>query len=95
MIKNNTNYPEKLHFYAFYHYLLSRKEKVGLKEWMRVINNLIENTIINDSFEYLSCLQSINTLIRKDESILKVLRENCDVVAFHPAQVLEEKIKLT
>lgn len=93
VIANNTNYPEKLHFYAFYHYLLSRKEKAGLIEWMRVINNLIENTIINDSFDYLSCLQSINILIRKDESILKVLRENCDVVAFHPAQVLEEKIK--
>lgn len=93
VISNTTTYPEKLRFYAFYRYLSSRKEEAGLIEWMRVIYNLTENTIIDSTDVYLSCLQSIDALSLKDESILVLLRENCDVAAFHPAQVLEEKIK--
>jgi len=93
VIANNTNYQEKLRFFAFYSYLSSGKEQAGLMEWLRVIYNLTENTIINNSDEYLNRFLSIQALSQKDESILDALRSDCDVAGFHPSQVLEEKIK--
>ncbi len=92
-IANNTSYPEKLRFYAFYCYLSSGKNKAELIDWMRVIYNLTENTIINNSDEYVKCLQSINVLSLKDESILETLKRNFKIEGFQAAQVSEEKIK--
>lgn len=93
VITNNTSYQEKLRFYAFYTYLASGKDKAEMMEWMRVIYNLTENTIINTSEDYRRALISIDELINKNESILDALMNGYDIAVFSGVQVLEEKIK--
>ncbi|WP_374974243.1 GmrSD restriction endonuclease domain-containing protein [Acinetobacter venetianus] len=93
VIADNTSYPEKLRFFAFYSYLASGKDLAGLVDWSRVIYNLTENTIINSADIYLRALISIHALSQHDESILEVLKKNNDVAGFQPAQVLEERVK--
>lgn len=93
VIADNTSYPEKLRFFAFYSYLASGKDLAGLVDWSRVIYNLTENTIINSADIYLRALISIHVLSQHDESILEVLKKNNDVAGFQPAQVLEERVK--
>lgn len=93
VIANNTNYQEKLRFYAFYTYLARGKDKAEMMEWMRVIYNLTENTIINTAEDYKRAIISIGELINKDESILDGLINGSDITAFSGAQVLEEKVK--
>jgi len=93
VIANSTSYPEKLRFYAFYIYLLKAQDEDGLVAWLRVIYNLTENTIINNAEEYRRALLSIDELSTKCELILEALIDGCEVSAFYPAQVLEERIK--
>ncbi len=93
VIANRTSYPEKLRFYALYIYLLKAQDKAGLIDWLRVIYNLTENTIINTADEYRRMLLSIEKLSNQCDSILNALRDDCEVTAFSGAQVIEEKIK--
>lgn len=93
VISNMTSYPEKLRFYSFYIYLLKAQDEVGLIDWLRVIYNLTENTIINTADEYRRMLLSIAKLSDKCESMLDALKDDCEVTAFSGAQVIEEKIK--
>jgi len=92
VIANNTNYQEKLCFYAFYIYLEKGRSEAELLEWMRVVYNLTENTILNTVEDYRRALISIEEL-SKNKSILDELKRGCDVAFFSGAQVLEEKIK--
>lgn len=93
VIANNTSYQEKLRFYAFYNYMANGRPEAGLVEWLRVVYNLTENTIINTAEDYRRVLISLGELINKNESILDVLMNGSDVAAFSGAQVLEEKVK--
>ncbi|RLA49658.1 MAG: DUF262 domain-containing protein, partial [Gammaproteobacteria bacterium] len=93
VISNNTTYPEKLRFYAFYAYVAKRKDNVGLQEWLRVVFNLTENTIINTAEEYNRALAAIHGLSEKGLAILELLKKDCDISGFSPAQILEEKVK--
>ncbi len=93
VIKNNTSYQEKLRFYAFYNCLAKGLTDAGLMEWMRVVYNLTENTIFNTTEDYRDALISISKLSNGYESILDVLKSDCNVAKFNGAQVLEEKIK--
>ncbi|MEY8240445.1 MAG: DUF262 domain-containing protein [Cycloclasticus sp.] len=93
VISNNTSYPEKLRFYAFYSYLASGKDLSGLQDWLRVIYNLTENRIINGVEEYRKALKTISLLSQEDKSILDLLIEGVEVSGFEDGQVLEEKIK--
>lgn len=93
VIKNDTSYPEKLRFYAFYTYLAKKGSNEDLQSWLRVIYNLTENTIINNSEEFHRSLLSIHRLSLHGASILEALKANCEVTAFQPSQIVEEKIK--
>ena len=93
VIGNRTSYPEKLRFYAFYIHMVNGRTESNLLEWLRVIYNLTENTIINTARDYKRALISICELSNKSVSILDALRSGCDVAMFTGAQVLEEKIK--
>ncbi len=93
VIANTTSYPEKLRFYAFYIYLLKAQDEAGLVEWLRVIYNLTENTIINTAEEYRRALLSIDELSDNCELILEALIDDCEISSFSSAQVLEERIK--
>ncbi|OUS31937.1 hypothetical protein A9Q99_02260 [Gammaproteobacteria bacterium 45_16_T64] len=93
VLSNAASYDDKLRFYAFYTYLAKNKDHTDLSAWMRVIYNLIENTIINTSDEFYKALFAINELSQFDTSILATLKGDFEFSGFTGAQVLEEKIK--
>jgi len=93
VLTNNTSYPEKLRFYAFYEALCQGIRGEGLLAWMRVIFNLTENTIVNTVDEYLNCLQSIQHMVKSQKPILDLLKDDVSISAFVDVQITEEKIK--
>lgn len=96
VLKNDTNYTEKLRFFAFYTYIDSHKTTLDLdeaKQWTRVIYNLTENTVIDSSDTFYRAFQGINSLIQIKRPILDILKEDIDISGFLGDQVLEERIK--
>jgi hypothetical protein len=93
VIANTASYDDKLRLYAFYTYLAKNKDQSELIAWMRVIYNLVENTIINTFDEFYKALFAINELSHFDTPILATLKGNCELSGFNGAQILEEKIK--
>jgi len=93
VISNTASYDDKLRLYAFYTYLEKNKDQSELVAWMRVIYNLVENTIINTFDEFYKVLFAINELSQFDSPILATLKGGCDISGFSGAQILEEKIK--
>ncbi|GHB67761.1 hypothetical protein GCM10008107_16520 [Psychrosphaera saromensis] len=93
VIWNSASYDDKLRFYAFYTYVAKNKDKGQLSSWMRVIYNLVENTIINTADEFYKALFAINELSQFDTSILVTFKGELELTGFVGAQVLEEKIK--
>ncbi|WP_230657385.1 DUF262 domain-containing protein [Psychrobacter sp. I-STPA10] len=108
VLADNTSYTEKLRFYAFYRFLIKNltltdiatnkiKEDLQTKlvEWMRVVYNLTENTIIDDAENFNNAFSAIESLTDYDRSILDVLANDPDlqISTFSQDQVVEEKIK--
>ena len=93
VLDNSANYDDKLRFYAFYTYLGKSPEPNELLEWVRVIYNLTENTIINTADEFHKALFAIEKLCQINAPILEALTDDLDISGFTGAQILEEKIK--
>ncbi|MEZ9647167.1 DUF262 domain-containing protein [Vibrio sp. 10N.261.52.C2] len=93
VLKNDASYDDKLRFYAFYSYIAKSTSYSELNEWLRVIFNLTENTIINTSDEFSKTLYAIDKLCHSGKPILESLVDDTEVAGFAGAQVLEEKIK--
>jgi len=103
VLADNTSYPEKLRFYAFYSYLSKKPDSAQsfydglvqpeLMQWVRVIYNLTENTVIDSIERFSSALASIEALSQFDTPILPTFISNTDISFFSENQVLEERIK--
>ncbi|MBT0090791.1 DUF262 domain-containing protein [Vibrio alginolyticus] len=93
VITNTASYDDKLRFFAFYSFLAKSSDLDELAEWMRVVYNLTENTIINTSDEFCKALLGLDRLLKAEDPILLHLQEDIEVTGFVGAQVLEEKIK--
>lgn len=93
IISNSASYDDKLRFFAFYSYLAKSKDMGELKNWIRVIYNLVENTITDSPSKFYQALFVIEELSKINVPILDALKADCKVSAFLQAQVLEEKIK--
>lgn len=93
IISNGASYDDKLRFFSFYSYLIKEEDLGELQNWMRVIYNLVENTITDSASKFYQALFVIDELSKIDLPILEALKEDCKVSAFMQAQVLEEKIK--
>ncbi|WP_223230513.1 DUF262 domain-containing protein [Pseudoalteromonas sp. TB51] len=93
VLKNDASYDDKLRFYAFYSYLAKSPTNEELNEWLRVIFNLTENTIINTADEFNKALFGIENLCQHDTPILETLAKNVETSGFTGAQIVEEKIK--
>lgn len=93
-------YVERVMFHAYCGYLLrwsdanSLTDYEGLKNWMRVIHNLTENTSpYNDEREFTNSIKSINEIIDNSNKINEFLVNGNTINGFDPAQVREEKLK--
>ncbi len=93
VLKNDASYDDKLRFYAFYNYVSKSPSETELNEWLRVVFNLTENTIINTSDEFYKVFFAIDKLCQSDKPILENLAADIEISGFTGAQVVEEKIK--
>ncbi|MCW8107140.1 DUF262 domain-containing protein [Alteromonas ponticola] len=93
VLKNDASYDDKLRFYAFYSYVAKSPADEELNEWLRVIFNLTENTIINTADEFNKALFAIDKLYQHDNPILETLANDAEITGFAGAQIVEEKIK--
>jgi len=86
---------ERLRFYAFLEYLILYEDKIdGLKDWMRVVYNLTENTRIDDADILQSGLKEIKALIPFAPNILSwITNKDNSINLFYSRQVEEERIK--
>jgi len=81
-------------FHAYIRFLIENKnEKSGLAQWMRVIHNLANNSVIDGADEILRAIKSIEKLLPNSNDIIKYLLNNPQIDFFSSWQVLEEKIK--
>jgi hypothetical protein len=93
-ISYNMSYPERIQFYAFYHYLISGYSADKLFDWMRVVRNLTVNTRIDEIQDYIDALKSISALIKHSETILEYLTvKKIEISNYASIQVAEERIK--
>lgn len=93
-------YVERIKFHAYCQYLIKWKNEndfsdiEGLKNWMRVVHNLAENTApYNNEKEFINSINAINLLIPKSNSILNHLLTIDKLNGFDEIQFKEEKIK--
>jgi hypothetical protein len=93
ILSNSADYNDKLRFFAFYSYLANNKDLTELTNWMRVIYNLVENTITDSPADFYRALFVIHDLCQIKMPILQALKGDYQLSVFQSAQVLEEKIK--
>jgi len=93
VLKNDASYDDKLRFYAFYNYVSKSPSDTELNEWLRVVFNLTENTIINTADEFYKAFFAIENLCQSDKPILESLAADIQISGFAGAQIVEEKIK--
>lgn len=86
--------PDRIKFYAYLKFLLIHNgDKTGIDDWMRVVVNLVENTIINSQEMVVDALGSINQLLPYSKEILNYLSNNNKIDFFNSDQIIEERIK--
>ncbi|MCP5018123.1 MAG: DUF262 domain-containing protein [Ketobacter sp.] len=93
VLNNSATYDDKLRFFAFYEQVSKSKDLAELTDWVRVIYNLTENTIINTADEFFKALYAIEDLSKSGMPVLEALRSNQTITGFSGPQILEERIK--
>ena len=96
VLQNDTDYKNKLRFFAFYSYLAKNQASLNqteLMEWTRVIYNLTENTVVDGTDIFYRTIQSISSLSDIKQPTLNILTSETKITGFSGDQVLEERIK--
>jgi hypothetical protein len=89
------NYRERLLFHAYVRFLIENRNnrKTGIEQWMRVIHNLANNTVIDGADEFSRAIKSVEQLLPNSNNILEYFSKNPQTDFFSGWQVLEETIK--
>lgn len=101
MIENTLDYAGLVTFYGLTQYInyynVKDSEDEGLKEWMRIIINLVEGsrlTYYNNAREYAGSLKSIKALLPHGKTILNYVANPQNAISgFVGLQIEEERIK--
>ena len=93
IVANDSSFAEKLRFHAFYTAVLSGKRGQELLDWMRVVFNLTENSIVDGVEEYSRALAVVDHLAKIEEEILILLTEKITISGFSGPQTFEERLK--
>lgn len=93
-------FPERIIFHAYCQYLIKWNNENdfidvnGLKNWMRVIRNLVQNTApYNNEREFMNSIKGINDIINYSNVIYDYLIKNGTINGFDSLQIQEEKLK--
>ena len=93
------NYWQRLRFYSLSHFfikygLINENNKVVFDNWMRVTNNLINNTLIQSSANYKDAILSINEMTNNISDIYTFISSSSDTIKyFSKLQREEESLK--
>lgn len=104
IIERDVSFSLRIMFHAYCQYLLKWsivennkikfKDIDGLKNWMRIIHNLTENTLTyNSTDDFVRSIKTINRLISKSNDILNIIKDLDELTGFDSEQFKEEKIK--
>jgi hypothetical protein len=87
--------PQRVCFHAYLKFLICNSGNPhGLQDWMRVIHNLTENSVIDGAEEVKGAIKSVDKLLLHGNSVLDYLRGgNVKIDFFAARQVQEERIK--
>jgi hypothetical protein len=91
-------YIERMQFFAYYMFLYKwgNNNRDNLKQWMRVICNLSNNTApYNNDAEYSGSIRAINSIKDYSDDIISYLKSEAskNLKGFNPTQIKEERIK--
>jgi hypothetical protein len=93
--KEGLIYADRLKFFSYCCFLVANPEYQPsvLPDWMRVMTNLIENTIYDTSAEYIRDLKVISSWKPYSAVIVEHIAKNDEASGFNRNQLQEEKIK--
>jgi len=94
-VENNySNYNQRIQYYGFCQFLIKHGVTDNFSDWMRVVYNLTENHIYNNSTEYINSIRTIDHLSQNSSDIVNHLTTiNIKSSYFHKMQLIEERIK--
>jgi len=101
ILSSSVNYWERLRFYSLSHFFIqfgkvNDENKVLLNKWMRITENLINNTLIQSPSNYMDAIRSINSLSANISSIYDYVSTSSEKIKyFSRTQIDEEKLKAT
>lgn len=94
ILKNTASNPERVLYYSYISYLIKHSAKISeIRDWMRVIANLVENTRFDSPDQFYSAILSVNKLLDVAPTILTALANDEKIDFFFSEQVFEEQIK--
>ena len=95
VLKHDLTLPQRVQFHAYLKFLINHKRTVdGINQWMRVMHNLSENTVIDGADEVARAIKSIEKLLPYSNNILEYLKGTKNQIDFFfSRQVQEERIK--
>lgn len=101
VIESNLGYADLTMVYAYYQYLAQEEniEVENLKNWMRVVRNLVEGSrlyLFNEANEFANALLSIKKILSHRNSIIQYFsdtEENISLSGFIGEQAKEERAK--
>ncbi len=95
VLKHDLTLPQRVQFHAYLKFLIFNKGVTnGIDQWMRVVHNLTENTVIDGADEVARATKSIEKLLPASNNILQYLTNSKNQIDFFLGrQVQEERIK--
>ena len=91
---DSITFVQRVQFYAYLKYLTQNQTSEGIYDWMRVVHNLSENTVIDSAELVARTIKSIDKLLLHSKSIIDYLKSDADAIdSFSSVQVLEESLK--
>lgn len=99
ILSGNPSYQDRIVFYGYQKYLVDQGrvgpiDEKDLAQWMRVLRNLTNNTIINGPEELVRAVDGIDAVFPMPGDTLSFLRSSTDTITgFFSSQVMEERIK--
>jgi len=94
-LTHTLSYRERIMLHAYIGFLIKNNDKTNIKQWLRVVYNLVKNTRYDRHEAVSVSIRMVENIIKLDKSgdILNYLKEPVEMTGFSSWQILEEKIK--
>lgn len=99
VLQGKPSFEERILFYGLITYLVSHGtgqllDQNDLDQWMRILRNLVNNTIINGSEELVRAAKGIRQIFPAPQGVLSAFMDsNTSIRGFFEPQIVEERIK--